>query len=59
MQMQDVVDAYLAAKTEDNSVSSVYRKVIRPRFRISRTTLYAYLNTPIKKQLKELEGNEK
>jgi len=58
LQMQDVIDAFLAAKTEDNTVSWVYRKVIRPKFRISRTTLYTYLNTNVKKQLKELEGEK-
>jgi hypothetical protein len=54
--MQLVIDAYLAAKTEDNSTAYVYRTVIYPRFRISRTTLYNYLGTPVKKLIKEIDN---
>lgn len=53
--MQVVIEDYLAAKTEDNSLAEVHRRVIYPKYRISRSTLYNYLSTPVKKLLKELE----
>ena len=58
MQMQMVIDAYLAAKTPDKSVQWVYRHIIFPNFRISRSTLYNYLNTPVKRMLKELDSSD-
>lgn len=57
--MQDVIDAYLAAKTEDKTVKDVYNEVIFPRFRISRATMYNYLATPVKRLLKELDEKER
>ncbi len=56
--MQDVIEAYLAAKTEDNTTKWVYKWVIYPQFRISISTLYTYLRTPVKKLLKELDAKE-
>lgn len=57
--MQDVVNAYLEAKNDDVTVTRVYTQVIKPRFRISRSTLYSYLNIPYKRLLKELDEKEK
>lgn len=59
LRVQDVVEAYLDAKNEDISVTRVYNQVIKPRFRISRSTLYNYLNIPYKRLLKELEQKER
>lgn len=59
LRVQDVVEAYLDAKNEDISVTRVYNQVIKPSFRISRSTLYNYLNIPYKRLLKELEQKER
>lgn len=56
--MQVVIEAYLAAKTDDNTTAWVHRKIIYPQFHISIATLYSYLNTPVKKLLKELDAKE-
>lgn len=49
-------DVYLTHKTEDIPVRVVHRRYIYPVFFISIGTLYNVLNTPIDKQLKELES---
>ena len=59
LRVQDVIDAYLEAKTDDKTFARVYSQVIKPRFRISRSTLYNYLNLPVKRMLKELDEKEK
>jgi hypothetical protein len=52
--MQDVIDVYNRHKLPGVSTTFVYNNYIYPQFRISITTLYSYLATPVKKQLKEI-----
>lgn len=51
-----IVEEYLKYKTEDIPTTVIYRKYIYPKFFISKGTLYKALETPIDKQLKELES---
>ncbi len=53
--MKDVLDLYLQEKKPGISTAYVYRTFIYPRYRISMTTLYKYLSTPVTKLLKEDE----
>lgn len=46
-----ILDLYNQHKTEDNSVTLVWKKYICPVYPISRTTLYEVLNTPVNKEL--------
>lgn len=59
LRVQDVVEAYQQAKTDDVTFARVYRKVIKPRYRISRSTLYNYLNIPYKRLLAQIDEREK
>ncbi|MFZ4545945.1 MAG: hypothetical protein ACOYN4_00840 [Bacteroidales bacterium] len=57
--MQRVIEIYLREKKPGISTAFVYRTYIFPVYPISIATLYCYLNTPVNKQLKELdEKNE-
>jgi hypothetical protein len=51
-----IQEEYLKHKTEDIPMRAVHRKYIYPVFFISIGTLYNVLDTPIDKQLKELES---
>lgn len=51
----EVQEVYKLHKTEGVSTAFVYRRFIRPRFHISKRTLYTYLETPAAKELKKLE----
>ena len=51
--MQDVIEVYLAEKKPGISTAYVYRTFIEPRFHITSCTLYRYLSTPVKKELRE------
>ena len=53
-----ILDTYLKHKTPDITLTTVYRNYIFPNHFISKTTLYTILNTPIIKQLKELESDK-
>jgi hypothetical protein len=55
LQMQAIIELYLKHKTPDRTSSWVYRHIIYPQCHISRSTLYNYLNTPVKKLLREAE----
>jgi len=59
LRVQDVINAYLEAKTDDKTFAKVYTDVIKPRYRISRSTMYNYLSMPVKRLLKELDEREK
>lgn len=52
MQMQEVVEVYCREKKDGISTAYVYRTFIQKRFHISIKTLYNYLGTPIKRELK-------
>lgn len=58
LQMQTIIEVYLAHKTADTTFSKVHKTVIFPMYHISRSTLYNYLNTPVKKLLKELDAKK-
>ncbi len=53
-----VVDLYNKHYSEDIPTTVILRKYIYPQFAISRTTLYTILNTPIEKELKEIQAIE-
>ena len=50
-----ILDLYNAHKTEDIPTTVVWRKYIYPIYPISRTTLYSILNTPVQKELAQVE----
>lgn len=50
-----ILDLYNAHKTEDIPTTVVWRKYIYPVYPISRTTLYTILNTPVQKELAQVE----
>ena len=58
LRYQLVLELYHQHKTEDNSVMTVWRKYIYPKYAISRTTLYTILATPVTKELKEIRAEE-
>lgn len=58
MRYKAILDTYLEHKTPDITLTTVYRNYIFPKYFISKGTLYIILNTPISKQLKELENDE-
>jgi hypothetical protein len=60
LMMQRVIDVYLEHKKPGVSTAYVWREHIYPVYRISITTLYNYLNTPVGRELKRLnkERNE-
>lgn len=51
-----IMELYMLHKTEDIPTTVVWRKYICPVYPISRTTLYTILDTPINKQIKELQA---
>lgn len=53
LKIRDVNRAYLEHKTDGNTTMYVYRTVIYPQFRISLSTLYNYLATPVERMLKD------
>lgn len=53
-----IMDIYINHKTDDIPTTKVLKKYIFPKFPISRTTLYTILNTPIAKELKEIENQD-
>ena len=59
IQMQEIVQLYCREKKDGLTFAYVYKTFIWPQYYISRSTLYAYLRTPINKQLKEEEGKLK
>ena len=54
LQMQDVVECYNRHKLPGVTTAHVYRTHIFPQFRISLSTLYIYLATPVSRELKKL-----
>ncbi len=54
--MQKVIEIYLREKKPGISTAYVYRTYIFPVYPISIVTLYAYLNTPVVKQIKEMDA---
>jgi hypothetical protein len=57
--MQEVIEVYCREMRPGTSSIYVYNAFIKPRFHISLTTLYAYLATPVKRQIKEENQKEK
>jgi len=57
--MQIVIDTYNRHKQPGVSTAYVYREYIYPTYHISIATLYNYLATPVKKELKEFEKKPK
>jgi hypothetical protein len=57
MRYKSILDTYLEYKTPDIPLLVVYRNYVYPKHFISVGTLYTVLNTPIEKQLKELEND--
>lgn len=55
LRYQAAVETYLAHKTDDIPFAVVWRKYVYPKHFISKTTLYKAIETPIKKELKELD----
>lgn len=55
LQMQDVIDCYNLHKLPGVTTAYVYRTHIFPKFRISLSTLYIYLSTPVSRELKKLD----
>jgi hypothetical protein len=55
LRYQKIIDLYLEKKTDDISLTVVWRNHINPTFHISKVTLYNILNTPVTKELKEIE----
>lgn len=53
-----VVDLYNRHYSPDIPITVLLRKYIYPHYPISRTTLYTILNTPIDKELKEIQAIE-
>ena len=51
-----IMELYMLHKTEDIPTTVVWRKYIYPVYPISRTTLYTIIDTPINKQIKELQA---
>ncbi len=51
-----ILELYNRYKTEDIPTAVVLRKYIYPVYPISRTTLYQILNTPVQKELREMEA---
>lgn len=51
-----ILDLYNAHKTEDIPTTVVWRKYIYPVYPISRATLYTILNTPVQKELAQVEA---
>ena len=51
-----IEETYLKYKTEDIPFTVVWRKYVYPVHFISIGTLYNVLNTPINKQLKEIDN---
>lgn len=58
MKIVDIQNITLEYQQKGVSQKWIYENVIYPNYRISRTTYYAYLNTPAKRLLRELEKNE-
>jgi hypothetical protein len=56
--IRDVNRVYLAHKHDGNTTAYVYRTVIHPQFRISLSTLYNYLATPVERIIKEAEHEQ-
>lgn len=54
-----ILDLYNQYKTEDISVTAVWKKYICPVYPISRTTLYEVLSTPVYKELAKIEATVK
>lgn len=54
---QLILDLYIKYKTDDIATTVVWRKYIYPIYPISRTTLYAILNTPVKKELEKAQAS--
>ena len=51
-----VLETYLFYKTDDIPFTVVWRKYVYPKHFISKGTLYNIINTPINKQLKEIDN---
>ena len=57
--MQEVIEVYCREMRPGVSSIYVYNAYIKPRFHISLTTLYAYLATPVKRQINDENQKEK
>jgi len=51
-----ILDTYLQHKTDDIPLTVVWRKYVYPVHFVSIGTLYNVINTPINKQLKEIDN---
>lgn len=51
-----ILETYLFYKTDDIPFTVVWRKYVYPKHFISKGTLYNIINTPINKQLKEIDS---
>jgi len=58
LHMQQVIDTYNMHKQPGVSTAYVYRTFIYPVYHISIATLYNYLSTPIKKQLRQFNHKQ-
>lgn len=56
--MQQVIEVYLEHKKPGISTAYVHRTVIEPRFHITISTLYNYLNTPVARELKRIDAEK-
>lgn len=55
LKVKEVQDVYLEHQKKGATNEWIYKKVIHPRFLISRTTFYKYLGINARKKLKEME----
>lgn len=56
--MQQVIKVYLEHKQPGITTAYVYRTYIAPRYHISISTLYNYLNTPVVRELNRIEAEK-
>lgn len=55
LRMKAVVDRYKELEKTGLSVVKIHSMYIWPEFKVSKATLYAYLSTPIERELKKLD----
>jgi hypothetical protein len=59
LQMQHVCEVYQKHMLPGVTTAWVYRNIIFPQFHISIATLYIYLGTSIKKELRQIEDSSR
>ncbi|MCT4602764.1 MAG: hypothetical protein N4A59_07695 [Marinifilum sp.] len=55
----EVQNIYVEHSKRGATAKWIFNELIHPKFRISRATFYNYLGTNAKKELKELDANNK